>query len=165
MTESLYSPLDVAWFSGLFEGEGSFVISNGIAKRIAISMTDKDILDRVEAIFGGTVYPLATREEHWKPAWLWQVGGAASVPLVEAMLPLLGERRKKRATEYLLEILSRQEKRAAVVARRTARDKEAVRLRDEEKLSLREIGSRMGLDHGHVGHIVRRAHGGHSSVG
>lgn len=60
----------ITWFAGLFEGEGSFLFHKGKPKAIVISMTDKDVLEKVQKFFGGSIYKLGKRKEHWKDAWL-----------------------------------------------------------------------------------------------
>lgn len=102
--------LITAWFAGFFEGEGSFGIIKGKAKQIAVSLTDLDVLERVQQNFGGSIYKITTRNENWKQAWLWRLGAKESVKLVQDMLPYLGDRRRARALEYL-ELIKQQEDR------------------------------------------------------
>ena len=91
---------DLMWFVGLFEGEGCFVFSKGKPQRLAISMTDKDVIDRVQTLAGGSVFPLKMRKPHWKQAWIWVLKGQESLELTKLMLPHLGARRRARGEEY-----------------------------------------------------------------
>ena len=63
------------WLAGILEGEGSFmkgVPSNPNSPRIAIQMTDKDVLEKVAAIFKVSVCRAGVARQrkhpHWKPA-------------------------------------------------------------------------------------------------
>ena len=105
MTLRSMTPVELAWFTGLYEGEGSVGRKNGIARSLclAISMTDEDIVRRAHALTGvGYTAPAAKRPAHYKPAWTWRVSkGDNVVTLLNLMLPLLGHRRRTHAENLL----------------------------------------------------------------
>lgn len=147
---------EFSWFVGLFEGEGSFAIERGIARGLSIEMTDRDILERVVAAFGGQIYTTSRHEAHpaWKPSWKWMLFGDPAAELAARMAPHLGERRSERCAQFLASRKALQDRRDRA---------EGVRLRIRELraqgLSLRSIGARMGIDHGYVGRVIRQAEG------
>lgn len=103
-----------AWFVGLFEGEGSvfaFESSPGrYSLRLSIGMTDLDVLERARDATGkGSISGPYRRSPSNlaapcspKPLWQWTVGKADDcLELIEAMMPLLGGRRRSQATGAL----------------------------------------------------------------
>ena len=95
---------DIAWATGLFEGEGSINInpSRQWCASLQLAMSDKDILDRFQSIFGGYIYDKKKQQPHHKKMWTWQVASAADVKKVLLqMLPLLGHRRAYKALNTL----------------------------------------------------------------
>lgn len=87
--------LDVAWAAGLFEGEGCITPRGKTSGEIVIGMTDRDILERVQAVFGvGGITSEERRPPH-KTCHRWSVSNAADCTMVlEAMLPWFGARRR-----------------------------------------------------------------------
>jgi hypothetical protein len=93
--------LEVTWFAGLFEGEGSFRFHKEIPKAVVIQMTDLDVLEHVQQVFGGSIFKVTKRQSHWKDAWVWTLTGSAAADLIREMLPYLHARRSDRARQYL----------------------------------------------------------------
>lgn len=100
-------PEDIAWLSGILEGEGSFFItwkvSSGGAKypafKIQCNMCDKDIIDRIYDIakIGLLRGPLPVQKSHHRPAYSWSVNRRAHIKeILEAIRPYMGERRGER---------------------------------------------------------------------
>jgi hypothetical protein len=103
---------EFAWACGLFEGEGS--ISNPDTKhtgraalrsrQLWLSTTDLDVLERFQGVMGGYIDDKPRIREPFKPLWRWQVTSWGEVaPLLRAMLPYLGERRRAAAEKLLAE--------------------------------------------------------------
>jgi hypothetical protein len=107
---------DWAWFVGVFEGEGTMAAygirrPNGNLKNqvtMSITMTDRDVVERVAAIVGLGHVALRHRElqrpngARWKAQWRWEAGGGKHLKdLLTRMMPLLGERRRARAAEVV----------------------------------------------------------------
>lgn len=146
---------DIAWAAGLFEGEGTFGFSNGVAKRVVIQMTDLDILTRMQDLFGGSVAPVKKRQEHWKDCWIWTLGPEPAYTFTKQILPFLGERRSARALEWLedrdrqLNALS--EKKSQVSE---TRDK-VKELYATGNYTQQKLADMFGVDRTYVAHILR----------
>lgn len=94
--------VEVAWVAGLLEGEGSFLTqTNCYSPKVSCQMTDKDVLDKLVSIAGGTMFMVTKRQEHWKDCWAWRISGDPAAELIKSLLPHLGERRRQRASEVL----------------------------------------------------------------
>lgn len=103
---------DTAWLAGLFEGEGSFEIARNGGTRITIRMTDRDIIDRVDALFPcpgiGIVRPRHPGGGYYKTQYAWRINDPEKVrEFIAAVLPWLGERRSARAAEVLAHLDTR----------------------------------------------------------
>lgn len=109
------TPEEIAWLSGLFEGEGTVSLINDKRDKadprlsISIEMTDEDVIVRAQAIAGvGRVYGPRQRKGNRKPLWKWYVYvPKEAYELLEAMWPWLGSRRRARiqeATRYLRKV-------------------------------------------------------------
>ena len=88
---------NVAWLSGLFEGEGC--INQDKRKkatwRLRVVMTDLDVIQRLQAITGvGNVSEITKQAAHHKTAYQWIVYRKEHIQnLLTQMLPYLGNRR------------------------------------------------------------------------
>lgn len=99
---------ELAWASGLFEGEGCFT-HNGVKTRrgpgslaTSIGSTDRDVLERfAQAVgFGKVGGPYTTAG--YKPVYQWTAYGFEKMQAILAMLwPWLCSRRRERAIELL----------------------------------------------------------------
>jgi hypothetical protein len=94
------SPAEVAWAAGLFEGEGSTVFNRQRSGgkpyvQLTLSMTDLDVLQRLNRLLGGRVNGPYQWGEKRKPIWRWQMTGQGEVDRVVCLLfPWLGARRQ-----------------------------------------------------------------------
>lgn len=99
--------IQLAWAAGLFEGEGCISYKKGSRKnspgyclpRISLTSTDRDVIDRFCRVVGaGNVRDIKRKNapSHWKKAWRWEANGKSAVDIMEAIYPLLGERRRAR---------------------------------------------------------------------
>ena len=90
---------EVAWLAGLLEGEGSFLAvrrkrDGAVLPRISMTTTDRDIIDRVVALMGGSVSEI--RRPNKKVAWGWAVGSFAHVEYwMTRLYPHMGARRRQ----------------------------------------------------------------------
>ena len=105
---------EVVWFAGLFEGEGSMHIAKNGGTRLSIRMTDRDVVERVHALFPCTtiqvVHPKPAKAGYSQPQtqYAWRISDPARVrDILTLILPWLGERRTKRAQEVLAHLDSR----------------------------------------------------------
>jgi len=102
-----WTPEDLAWAAGLFEGEGCIALSRPAATRpqvqwnLVLASTDLDVLERLQTVVGmGQIS--GPRDRGHKLHWVWCVSRREHVRLLlEAMLPWLGSRRRARAEECL----------------------------------------------------------------
>jgi hypothetical protein len=94
--------VDIAWAAGVLEGEGSFVFRNTNSCAVTCQMTDLDILEKLQKIFGGKIYSTKKREVHWKDAWHWSIATSKdAVACMRAILPHMGNRRTKKILECI----------------------------------------------------------------
>lgn len=97
------SEIEAAWLAGIFEGEGTIIMTKGTHVRLVIGMTDRDVIERIEALVPMPTGPRTKKQEaHYKEQWIWYTQRGPTVKVVlEAMLPWLGERRRARALAAL----------------------------------------------------------------
>jgi hypothetical protein len=107
--------VDVAWAAGLYEGEGTFFYckhyyKNGQKIRrktmqplLRILMTDKDVLEKWQSIFGGRIDgPRKRQESHYKDQWMLRLDDrekfkAAVIAMWEHLSPRRREQFKGRS--------------------------------------------------------------------
>jgi hypothetical protein len=145
----------ITWFAGLFEGEGTFTFSNGKPKRLAIQMTDLDVLNRVQEFFGGGIHEASKVQDHHKQSWVWYLSGASSVELVKEMLPYLLGRRRQRAEEYIEKYVTREDF-ITGQAIKTASLTDQVMSFSAQGLTQGQIANAVGYDRTYVNKIIRR---------
>ena len=92
------TPEELHWIAGLLEGEGSFFPgppSKPNLPIIQIQMTDEDVMRRLGHHLGRTPVACTPKMEHWRPTWKFRVVGRQAVRWMEALRPLMGERRQR----------------------------------------------------------------------
>lgn len=110
--------IDVAWAAGLFEGEGSIHFANGVGTGVIIQMTDKDVLERMQELFGGKIAVAYEAKNNWKTCYRWTLGiKEGCEEFVKNIYPYLMSRRKARADEWLTSRRSIQKSRYATTER------------------------------------------------
>lgn len=110
--------VDIAWFAGIFEGEGCFSIEKNGNTKLTVGMCDKDIIDRIKALFPihQNVTPVQPKpmQPHYsqpKMRYVWRVSDPDEVVrITNLILPFLGERRTAKANEVLESIATRAER-------------------------------------------------------
>ena len=90
---------EIAWAAGLYEGEGSVVLTEWGLK-LQIRMTDEDVLEHLRTILGGNLngpyqYNVEGRPPR-KPFWIWSLGGPEVDRVCRLLEPWLGKRRRGR---------------------------------------------------------------------
>lgn len=102
------SQTDIAWFAGLFEGEGTIICS---AKnvRIGIGMTDRDVIERVDRLFPSAAgIRREVRPPPRQPMYRWYISRQSLVrEILTMILSYLGERRGAAARAAIESINSR----------------------------------------------------------
>jgi hypothetical protein len=100
-----WTPQNLAWAAGLFEGEGSISVKAQTAQ-LQLSMSDEDVVRRLHLIMGVGSFSgpyQDKRKPTYKPMWTWSVGGARKVQAVlAAFWNQLGDRRKAKAKEAII---------------------------------------------------------------
>jgi hypothetical protein len=108
-------PATLAWFAGVFEGEGYIGISHLGGITLAISMTDRDVVDRVNNIFPcrHKILPIkapshTANGKLRKPAYTWSIHDPETVKtILRLCLPWFGNRRKAKAQKLLKHLRTR----------------------------------------------------------
>lgn len=100
------SQVDAAYIAGLFEGEACFDLVHGKNPRIRIQMTDKDVIERVQRICGGSEITESSfnkqKNPNWKLCWGIHITKREEVEgILTAILPFMGERRSQKIHELL----------------------------------------------------------------
>lgn len=106
----MQTDINIAWAAGILEGEGCFLKSkdkrsNYHKVAIQVEMTDKDVVEELQRIFGGSLwesnYPSKFKAfPNAKPSWRWSVHRQQEVfdTLIKVM-PYLKFRRLQKAKE------------------------------------------------------------------
>ena len=154
----------LAWASGLFEGEGSFTVQNR-GKYVSIvaelAMTDEDRVRQFHSIIGvGNVTKHTNPiKDYYKPVFTWKTGSFEGVQSVIAALWFwLGPRRKARAKEILAIYHNGTHVRRFALALPA----EVIRVKSLllDGVSKRKIAQMVGRSYGFVNHIKQgRTHG------
>jgi len=142
------------WFIGLFEGEGSFSLTPKYAKWITITSTDRDVLERVQETFGGTIIKPTLRRENWKQEYVWYTTKVESSKLIKEMLPYLSVRRVKRANEWLEMFEKNME---TTKLKETKRENLKTRVQDYRKTGMTqlEIANLVGYERSYIAKLLK----------
>ena len=103
---------EIAWASGLFEGEGCISMNGGTkpCPRITLAMSDRDVVRKFSLVFpGGTTRLVMPRPGNLQvqPLFCYRIFKRACVlAALETMIPFFGSRRKKVAIEAIVKIKS-----------------------------------------------------------
>lgn len=101
---------DLAWATGLFEGEGSIYVDRSDQRKrdgkvrleMSLASTDEDVVRRFRYIAGGTVFGPYTTRRGTKPYWTWKLRDEESIHvLVNEMWPYLGRRRREQVEDAI----------------------------------------------------------------
>lgn len=95
------------WLAGIIDGEGSIVLDpQGREWRrpaLSITSTDREILEEVERLIGGTIIPIKAYKNRMKPAWIWRLQGAQKVlKSLRSVQELLKCPKKQKRAAFLL---------------------------------------------------------------
>src|SRR5438445_9248149 len=95
---------DFYWLTGILEGEGTFLAGSPSASGlpvVRVTMTDRDVVDRVGRILRRSVTPLDPRSDRYKMPYCTSVKGAPAVQLMRLVEPLLGPTRWRQIARVL----------------------------------------------------------------
>lgn len=91
--------MSVEWLAGLLEGEGCFTTAknNFGYMRVALAMTDKDVVERAALAFpGSSAVHTMNRRGTWKTVYSVSWCGPDAYACTRAVLPYMGQRRTER---------------------------------------------------------------------
>lgn len=146
------STFTIRWLAGFIEGEGSFICKY-LGVKISIALTDLDVLETVQKNFGGTIYEVKRRQEHYKDTWVWVINGEKAYDLTRRLLPYLHSRRKIQA----LKLIDKYENAHRTLIRKAKRERIPIILDLRSKgLFHREIAEKLGVDRTTVSHVLRK---------
>jgi hypothetical protein len=92
----------IAWIAGILEGEGSFIIRPNGGILICCTMTDFDVLERIQKSVGGSIYTHRRKQkEYHKSSWTWNIYGEKAYTLTKQILPYLLSRRSEKAYKMM----------------------------------------------------------------
>jgi len=82
---------DLAYFAGLFDGEGwvhAQIAGRKTSVGLALANTNRTVLEWVKQRFGGRIYDKPSKKYKHK-LWQWQMTGKRTLPLLKALEPIL----------------------------------------------------------------------------
>jgi hypothetical protein len=92
------------WLAGIFEGEAHFgrgTPSQPRHPRIALVMSDEDIVGRVAALFDHTYTPMSPSKDHWRITYKFTMRGTPAAQLMKQLYVLMGKRRQSQIDRAL----------------------------------------------------------------
>lgn len=96
--------IQTAWAAGILEGEGCFDY-NRLPKypRVRVEMTDIDVIEKMQDVLG--VGRISYTDRHgWKPTAILTISGKDAIPVMRAVLPHMGVRRKAKIEGLLASV-------------------------------------------------------------
>ena len=115
------TPQQLGWVAGIVEGEGSISVNQRrrysgntyTYPLVCVGMADEDVVRRLQEwtgvgrVTGPHLPPVRAAAGH-KPQWQWNVNNIATVEaLMEALWPLLGERRRVQVSQVRSKVAER----------------------------------------------------------
>jgi hypothetical protein len=89
---NMVTTLDIAWAAGFLEGEGSFVANRGTPV-VVCPQVQREPLDRLQRMFGGTIYLQDRGNPKHQPCHIWRLNGFPAAGLMMTLLALLSPKR------------------------------------------------------------------------
>ena len=94
------TPLDWAWAAGFIEGEGSIRHTGKSSQRVECGQKHKEPLERLHALFGGTLRLQTSGRT--SPLWMWSVNGGQARYVIQGVYSLLSARRRAQADRAMM---------------------------------------------------------------
>lgn len=93
---------NVLWFAGLYEGEGSMSrVKKSNNWRLSLGMTDEDVIQKIQATFGGSIVIENRDHLKYKMLYRWYMNERKKVyAICAAIYPFLGKRRQAKLEEF-----------------------------------------------------------------
>lgn len=86
------STLDLAWAAGFLEGEGSFL--NYSSPNVTAAQVQREPLERLERLFGGSMGRRITRGFNNNPIWVWKANARRSIEIMMTLYVLMSPKRQ-----------------------------------------------------------------------
>lgn len=145
-------PIDLAWLSGLLEGEGYFGLVYRTVKghryryaRVGVAMTDRDVVERAAHYFNRKMLSVKPSKPGGRPQFRAVILGTQAVALMKVLHPHMGERRRTQIEEVLHFEAAR--KNPNELRRAWSQKAAAARARDERgRLTRSTLLRRVGFD-------------------
>lgn len=143
---------EYAWAEGLLEGEAYFGLYEPTQyPRIKVEMTDLDVLERLQSIFGGNINPTKKRNPKWKDTWNWTLNGDEAVKCLRSIVNNMCSRRKEKISWILDQYDERVER------LKEAENRELNIVKDRESgLSLRQLAEKYSMHPEGVRKMLKR---------
>lgn len=150
-------PITYDWLAGYLEGEGSFIIQpNGQGIVVCATSTDLDVLKAIQDKYGGNLYKLKKREEHWKDCWRWQLRGKEAYSLCKIIKHLLFSRRR----EKCLTLIENYQNSYTVKKQKELKLRaEKIKELKQEGLTHKAIAEKLNIHRTTVSHFLRKLSG------
>ena len=104
----MISVKDIAWLAGLLEGEGSFfTASHKRQPKLALGMTDEDVVRRASLLMGGVAICKTKPQHPNKPQYKLVLAGGRAVGVMMTIYSFMGARRKAAIQQVIAEWKSR----------------------------------------------------------
>lgn len=100
--------VDIAWASGLIEGEGCFTLHTG-APYFLLDSTDQDVVVKLHSIFPCTTMrgPYTDKSATNKPRWRVDAFGPKAVIVMDVVYPYMCSRRKNKIDELRVKYMEK----------------------------------------------------------
>lgn len=89
---------DIVWAAGFLEGEGSFhSVKRDYPGCVQVSavQVNRQPLERLLAMFGGTIRTVKRRRAQWNQASVWVATGSRGRGIALTLYPLMSDKRKE----------------------------------------------------------------------
>lgn len=99
--------VELAWAAGIMDGEGSVTLGKHGRYRqplMECATTDRALVDGLQALFGGRLYPRPMRGRMTRPNYFWILTGWVSVvPALRALVPYMRCPQKLARARFILD--------------------------------------------------------------
>ena len=151
---------DLLWLAGLLEGEGSFGFHHKKYPRIALVMTDEDIVQRAAQLMDTVSRSEVRKTTSGGTVYRCDIAGPKAVALMRDLLPLMGKRRTIRILELIqsfeLENARRGGMSHAGPRKISAQSVLIIRELYKRGLGVNKIAEIANMSHQNIGSIIRR---------
>lgn len=85
---------DLFWAAGFLDGEGYFAYGSS-SPRVVCAQVGKELLERLQVLFGGSFWFQDRKIAHHQPVWYWEVGGSRAIQTMMTLYGLLSSKRQR----------------------------------------------------------------------